>query len=158
MEKNMFEILKETLQNDMEIINNRELSNKYKFCIVYKGMQAATELPKITSPGSEIEVCRKAINNAVSTMYINVGELEMAKKWLHGDMWKKQEKYNDSIMEAVRQRMGLEEDDDSQDEKIMSMDKYKVFREYCLWYGLSGNWYSDLLDTVENIYGIELTD
>ena len=154
----MFEIMKDTLQDGMEIVNDRELSNKFKFCITYKGMQAPTELPKTTAPGCEVEVCKKAIDNAISTMYINAGNIEDAKKWLDGDMWKTSRKYNDSIMEAVRQRMGLDEDDESQDEEIMSMDRAKVFREYCLWNGLMGSWYSDLLDTVENIYGIELTE
>lgn len=87
MKKNMFEILRETLQDGMEIVNDRELSNKFKFCITYKGMQAPTELPKATAPGCEVEVCRKAIDNAISTMYINAGNLEEAKKWLDGDMW-----------------------------------------------------------------------
>lgn len=88
--KNMFEIMKDTLQDGMEIVNDRELSNKFKFCITYKGMQAPTELPKATAPGCEVEVCKKAIDNAISTMYINAGNLEEAKKWLDGNMWKEE--------------------------------------------------------------------
>ena len=42
-------------------------------------------------------------------------------------------KYNDDIMEAVRQRMGLDENDTSKDDKIMKMDKEEVFKEYCQW-------------------------
>ena len=85
--KNMFEILKDILQNGMEIKNVRELSNKWKFSIAYDGMQAATELPKTTTPGYEIEVCKTSINNAMSTMYINVGNLVEAKAWLDGERW-----------------------------------------------------------------------
>ena len=90
--KNMFEILKDTLQNGMEIKNERELSNKWKFSIAYDGMQAATELPKTTAPGHEVEVCKSSINNAMSTMYINVGNLVEAKAWLDGEKWKEEKK------------------------------------------------------------------
>ena len=50
-------------------------------------MQAATELPKTTTPGHEIEVCKSSINNAMSTMYINAGNLVEAKVWLDGERW-----------------------------------------------------------------------
>ena len=89
--KNMFEILKDILQNGMEIKNVRELSNKWKFSIAYDGMQAATELPKTTTPGYEIEVCKTSINNAMSTIYINVGNLVEAKAWLDGERWKSED-------------------------------------------------------------------
>lgn len=85
--KNMFEILQDTLQEGMAIKNAKELSNKWKFSIVYEGMQAATELPKTVAPGCESEVCKTAINNAMSTMYINTGNLTEAKSWLDGDKW-----------------------------------------------------------------------
>ena len=85
--KNMFDILKDTLQSGMEIKNERELSNKWKFSIAYDGMQATTELPKTTAPGYEVEVCKTSINNAMSTMYINVGNLVEAKAWLDGERW-----------------------------------------------------------------------
>ena len=75
----------------MEIKNVRELSNKWKFSIAYDGMQAATELPKTTTPGYEIEVCKTSINNAMSTMYINAGNLVEAKAWLDGERWKSEE-------------------------------------------------------------------
>lgn len=70
----------------------------------------------------------------------------------------KMEKYNDEIMKALRQRMNLDENDTSSDKEIMNMDKYEVFREYCLWNGLLGSWYDSLLSAVENIYGIELRE
>ena len=89
--KNMFEILKDTLQSGMEIKNERELSNKWKFSIAYDGMQAATELPKTTAPGHEVEVCKTSINNAMSTMYINAGNLVEAKAWLDGERWKSED-------------------------------------------------------------------
>lgn len=68
------------------------------------------------------------------------------------------DKYMDEIMEAVRQRMGLEEDDESADEEIMQMDRSQVFKEYCLWHGLLGSFYDTLLEVVENIYDVELEE
>ena len=65
-------------------------------------------------------------------------------------------KYNDTVMKAIRERMGLDENDTSCDEEIMKMNKYDVFREYCLRNGLLGNWHSILLRVVENIYGLDL--
>lgn len=61
--------------------------------------------------------------------------------------------YDKAIMEAVRQRMGLEKDDTSKDEYIMSLDKRTVFREFCEWNGLLG-WSDNILLALENIYDI----
>lgn len=66
--------------------------------------------------------------------------------------------YNREIMEAVRQRLGLEEDDVSEDSYIMAMDKKDVFRKYCEWNGLLGSWPEKLLNTVEDIYEIQIGD
>ena len=66
------------------------------------------------------------------------------------------EKYNEDIMEAVRQHIGLNEDDESADEEIMNMDKSDVFAAYCKWHGLMGSWYNTLLEVIENIYDVEL--
>lgn len=68
------------------------------------------------------------------------------------------DKYIDEVMEAVRHRMGLEEDDESADEEIMQMDRSKVFKEYCLWNGLLGSWYDTLLEVVESIYDVKLEE
>ena len=64
--------------------------------------------------------------------------------------------YNNDIMEAVRQRMGLEENDFSKDDVIMQMDKEEIFREYCQWNGLLGAFYLDMLDAIRNIYNVSL--
>ena len=56
-------------------------------------------------------------------------------------------------MEAIRQRMGLEKDDTSKDEYIMSLDKRTVFREFCEWNGLLG-WSDNILLALESIYDI----
>lgn len=65
-------------------------------------------------------------------------------------------KYIDDVMRAVRQNMVLEENDESADNEIMQMDKYEVFKAYCHWNGLLGNWYNTLLKTIENIFSVEL--
>ena len=70
----------------------------------------------------------------------------------------KMETYNEDIMEAVRQSLGLEEDDISADDEIMDMDRAEVFKRYCQWNGLLGSWYDTLLEVVENIYDVELEE
>ena len=74
------------------------------------------------------------------------------------NMQKESIKYNDEIMRAVRQNMGLDENDTSSDEKIMEMDKRDIFKKYCIWHGLMGNWFDILLNVVENIYDIKLNE
>lgn len=64
--------------------------------------------------------------------------------------------YSKEVMEALRQRRGLEPGDASQDSDIMSMAKQDVFNEYCQWKGLLGGYGYSLLNVVENIYDINL--
>lgn len=68
------------------------------------------------------------------------------------------DKYNDDVMKAVRQSLGLEEYDTSIDNDIMQMDKKDVFKHYCLWNGLLGSYYLYLLEAIQNIFDVELTE
>lgn len=65
-------------------------------------------------------------------------------------------KYNDEVMKAVRQSLGLEEDDESSDDEIMNMNRKRVFKIYCQWNGFLGSWYDTLLQVIENIYNVKL--
>lgn len=65
------------------------------------------------------------------------------------------ETYNREIMEAIRQRLGLEKDDTSRDGYIMSLNKRTVFRGYCEWNGLLG-WSDNILSAIEFIFDIRL--
>ena len=94
MSVKMIDILKQELKDGMSIENNRELSDKYKLTIVYDGMKALVVLPKACAPGCEREVCRKTIDTALSTMYVNAGNLTEAKKWLDGEFWHESNEYN----------------------------------------------------------------
>lgn len=84
----MIDVLKNELKRDMSIGTEKELSSKWKVTILYNGMQSTIDLPKTCTPGCEKEVCRKAIDTALSTMYVNAGNLTEAKKWLDGEFWK----------------------------------------------------------------------
>lgn len=44
----------------------------------------------------------------------------------------------DKVLEALRQRRGLDEDDDSQDSEIALMHSDEMFDEFCNWRGLIG--------------------
>lgn len=84
----MIDVFKNELKRDMSIGTEKELSGKWKVTILYNGMESTIDLPKTCTPGCEKEVCRKAIDTALSTMYINAGNLTEAKRWLDGEFWK----------------------------------------------------------------------
>ena len=65
-------------------------------------------------------------------------------------------RYNDEIMKCLRLHLGVDEEDTSKDREIMSLDKREVFRQYCIWNGLSGDWCDSILSAVSNIYGFTL--
>lgn len=67
-------------------------------------------------------------------------------------------KYNDEVMKAVRQSLGLDGNDTSRDSDIMQMDKKDVFEHYCLWNGLLGYHYQYLLEAVESIFDVKLSE
>ena len=56
-------------------------------------------------------------------------------------------RYSNFIMEAVRQNMGLDEDDTSMDDEIMEMDGEEVVRRYLEWEGIIG-YASDIIEVV----------
>lgn len=66
-------------------------------------------------------------------------------------------KYFDSIMEDVRQNLGLESDDTSRDDEINEMTRSEVLDRVCTWHGLIG--YADTIrEWIEDIWGIDLDD
>lgn len=85
----MLNTLKSILPDGIEIKDIKELSNRYKLRISYRGMEASTELYKLCSPGEQVAVCQKAIDTAMSTMYMNIGDLKKAGEWLRGEYWKR---------------------------------------------------------------------
>lgn len=59
------------------------------------------------------------------------------------------------IMEIMRQRRFLEEDDTSNDEDILSMSGHDFFHEWLEWEGIIG--YTDeILEIIEMAYGVDL--
>ena len=58
-----------------------------------------------------------------------------------------QKQYSDFIMRAVRQNIGLEEDDTSRDAEIMEMSGEEIVDRYLTWNGIIG-YTSDIIDVV----------
>ena len=58
-----------------------------------------------------------------------------------------QKQYSDFIMRAVRQNIGLDEDDTSRDEEIMEMDGEEIVDRYLTWNGIIGYTYN-IIDVV----------
>ena len=66
-------------------------------------------------------------------------------------------KYSDSIMEDVRQNLGLEPDDTSRDDEINEMTRSEVLDRVCNWNGLIG--YTDTIrEWIEDVWGVDLDD
>ena len=61
-----------------------------------------------------------------------------------------------SIMEDLRQRRGLEEDDTSEDQEILEMSGYEFFDEWLKWQGFIG-YTDDFLNVINVAFGIDLT-
>lgn len=59
--------------------------------------------------------------------------------------------YSEYVMESVRQALGLEKQDVSQDALIFEMDRETVLDYYLQWHGLIG-FTDDILETIEDIY------
>ena len=65
--------------------------------------------------------------------------------------------YAEWIYKAVRQNLGLEPDDTSQDEEINAMSKQEVFDRFLTWQGIIG--YSNrILSALEKIYGVDFEE
>lgn len=59
------------------------------------------------------------------------------------------------LLKDIRQNLGLEPDDTSQDDEINNMSKQEVFDRYLTWQGIIG--YSNrILTAIETIYGVDL--
>lgn len=105
----MLDVFKDTLQSGMIISKCKELSNKYKITLEYNGMQGSCELNKLCSPGNEKSLCMQAINTAISSMYIDNGNIQEAKAWLHGERWNNAKTVNDDfpdMREKVKEYIG----------------------------------------------------
>lgn len=94
---------------------------------------------------SECDVDFETEDGKMEQKHVSVGWLELVPKT-----------YSKKIMEAIRQRRGLEPDDGSKDGEIMNMAKQDVFNEYCIWEGLLCGYGYNLLNVVEEIYDINL--
>ena len=68
-----------------------------------------------------------------------------------------EDRYGKRIAGYLRQSRELEEDDQSQDRDIMSMNKSEVLAEVCNWNGLI-NYGSTIKGWINNIYGIDLDE
>lgn len=64
-------------------------------------------------------------------------------------------RYPENIMRRLRERLGLEPDDISEDEKLNTYSPREAFNACCNWEGLIG-WGDTLLGFVEDCFGIEL--
>ena len=107
----MVEILESQVKlvKNLKIVKVKELSSKCKITFKYNNMEATEELQKTCTPQYEIELCRKCINGAISSMYINVDNLIEAKKWLDGEIWKEIDEDSISLYDKIKKSKNSKE-------------------------------------------------
>ena len=60
-------------------------------------------------------------------------------------------------MEELRQRRGLDEDDTSEDEEILTMSGFEFLDEWLNWQGIIG-YTGQIVEVIQMAYGVDLTD
>ena len=122
----------ERVKRYMEILNKNEKNNCVKNWEIFDEL-SDDELFDDT----KIEECIKLITEINKRLENNIN------------------KYPDYIMEYVRQNLGLDKYDTSEDKDINEMSKSDIFEKVCNWNNLY--WYSEYIKSwVKDIYGIDL--
>ena len=122
----------ERVKRYMEILNKNEKGNCVKNWGIFDKL-SDDELFDDT----KIEECIKLITEINKRLENNIN------------------KYPDYIMEYVRQNLGLDKYDTSEDKDINEMSKSDIFEKVCNWNNLY--WYSEYIKSwVKDIYGIDL--
>ena len=122
----------ERVKRYMEILNKNEKNN----CV--KNWEILDELSDDELfDDTKIEECIKLIAEINKRLENNIN------------------KYPDYIMEYVRQNLGLDKYDTSEDKDINEMSKSDIFEKVCNWNNLY--WYSEYIKSwIKDIYGIDL--
>ena len=122
----------ERVKRYMEILNKNEKNNCVKNWEIFDKL-SDDELFDDT----KIEECIKLITEINKRLENNIN------------------KYPDYIMEYVRQNLGLDKYDTSEDKDINEMSKSDIFEKVCNWNNLY--WYSEYIKSwIKDIYGIDL--
>lgn len=69
---------------------------------------------------------------------------------------KKKLDYPEYILRCLRQRLGMNPDDTSQDEMFQSMEPKRVFGEVVHWNGLLGGYDRTIIKWIKDIFGVDL--
>ena len=101
----MIDIFKKELQDGMEIVKCKEMANVYKITLSYNGMTGTCELSKMCAPNAEKSLCRKSIDTAISSMYINAGNFTEAKLWLDGEKWNVANEKKEFVIELTEKEL-----------------------------------------------------
>ncbi len=93
------------------------MQSKTKFVFKYDNIEKQGEIQNICAIGYEKKLCRQTVNTLMSEIYINKGQLDLAQKWLDGEMWdnskKRVEKSIITSMSKINRKfyMSLDMDD-----------------------------------------------
>ena len=83
MEKTMLDVLKDRLFDGLEIVKVKEMNSRYTITFRFEGDEAKADLPKTCSPGAHNKVADSTIITAMSSIYLNRGDIAKAKECLN---------------------------------------------------------------------------
>lgn len=81
----MLEIFKETVKEspvELRILSAKEAYTKSTLRVEYKGAETTVELRNTCTPGEEKNYCWYVLATAMSSIYLNAGDVKRGKLWL----------------------------------------------------------------------------
>ena len=78
----MLSIMRERLIEGLTIVKYKEYANKYVVTLAIGSKVTTVDLLKNCAPGYHNDIVDRAIWTALSSIYLNMGDLVTAKKWL----------------------------------------------------------------------------
>lgn len=82
----MIDIFKKTLSElpvELEILKAKEFGSKWKLTMGFRGTQTSVELSKACTPNEAENYCWQVVATAMSSLYMNLGDLQKARLWLN---------------------------------------------------------------------------
>lgn len=79
----VFEEVRRGLPFDLELLSVKEDNNKYRLTVSYSGRSTTVELRKTTTPGAQEDYCWYALATAMSSLYLDAGDVGRTRLWLN---------------------------------------------------------------------------
>lgn len=78
----VFEGVRKTLPFELEVVAVKEYNDKHRLTVRYGEATTKIELRKAVAPGAQEEYCWYAIATAMSSIYLDAGDMARTRLWL----------------------------------------------------------------------------